>query len=66
MLFYSTGNKVACSSCRDQCHAKLYMNVFFLQHGRVPLMAAAENGHTEIVQVLWEFGANVNQQEKVS
>ena len=28
-------------------------------------MAAAENGHTEVVQVLWEFGANVNQQEKV-
>ena len=42
------------------------MNIFFIQHGCVPLMAAAENGHTEVVQVLWELGASVNQQEKVS
>ena len=41
------------------------MNVFSIQSGRVPVMAAAENGHTEVVQVLWECGANVNQQEKV-
>ena len=42
------------------------MNVFFIQHGCVPLMAAAEKGNTEIVQFLWDSGANVHQQEKVS
>ena len=37
----------------------------FIKHGSVPLVVAAERGHTETVQRLLELGANPNQQINV-
>ena len=36
-----------------------------IQYGSVPLVIAAQNGHTKTVQRLLEAGANVNYQTKV-
>ena len=37
-----------------------------LQYGWSPLMEACENGHEEIVKILLEEGADVNDQDNVS
>ena len=36
-----------------------------LQYGRTPLHVAAENGHTDVVDILLKHGADVNTQDKV-
>jgi len=36
-----------------------------IQDGKTPLMAASFSGHTEVVRVLIEANAHVNQQNKV-
>ena len=36
-----------------------------LQYGRTPLLVAAENGHTDVVDILLKHGANVNTQDVV-
>ncbi len=44
------------------------MNILttFLQNGITPLMAAANNGHLSVVELLVSVGAQVNSQSNVS
>ena len=44
----------------------IHAHVCVSQCGRTALMIAAENGHSDIVTVLLEAGANVNIQDHVS
>ncbi len=44
------------------------MNILtaFLQNGFTPLMAAAQEGHLSVVELLVSLGAQVNSQDNVS
>ncbi len=44
------------------------MNILttFLQNGSTPLMAAAQEGHLSVVELLVSVGAQVNSQSNVS
>ena len=48
-----------------KCSLSSLVSHSLLQYGNVPLVVAAENGHTETVQRLLEAEANVNHQNKV-
>ena len=49
-----------------KCSLSSLVSHSLLQYGSVPLVVAAESGHTETVQRLLEAGANVNHQNKVT
>ena len=48
-----------------KCSLSSLVSHSLLQYGSVPLVVAAESGHTETVRRLLEAGANVNHQDKV-
>ena len=39
-------------------HSSLFLTWFFLQDGRSPLWVAASEGHSEVVSLLLELGAD--------
>ena len=49
----------------NECSLSFLVSHSILQYGSVPLVIAAEKGHTETVQRLLEAGANVNHPNKV-
>ena len=55
---------LTCFVCVHTC-IHYYLSLNLIQYGSVPLMIAAQKGHTKIVQRLLEAGANVNHQNKV-
>ena len=42
------------------------MQIFVLQHGRSPLYTSSFNGHLDVVKILIEAKADINQATKVS
>ena len=42
------------------------MQTFVLQAGQSPLYVSCFNGHLDVVKILTEAGANINQADKVS